>query len=501
ATLVEQGTVPAATFVDLTVSGCPAGASCSFSPTSRITPTNSTSLFIGTPPTIPPVTYPLPITATGGGTTKTTTMTLVVKNLEFALTAEPPTRTFPPFPSTTLFRSATLVEQGTVPVATFVDLTVSGCPTGASCVFSPSSRITPTNSTSLFVATPATIPAGSYPLTITRSEERRVGKASRTRVSKNPEKALTADPPTRTLLPCFTVDYAIPASLVNEGPMSALTFVDLTVSGCPTGASCVFSPSSRITPTNSTSLFVATPATIPAGSYPLTITRSEERRVGKASRTRVSKNPEKALTADPPTRTLLPCFTVDYAIPASLVNEGPMSALTFVDLTVSGCPTGASCVFSPSSRITPTNSTSLFVATPATIPAGSYPLTITATGGGTTKTTTVTLVVKNLRSEERRVGKARRLLPGFTPDYNITATLVEQGTIPAATHVAAYDSAWPLGSSRVFCRSSRITPTNSTSLFVTTPATIPAGSYPLTITATGGGTTKTTTVTLVVKNL
>src|SRR3989442_15474362 len=87
--------------------------------------------------------------------------------------------------------------------------------------------------------------------------------------------------------------------------------------------------------------------------------------------------------------------------------EGPP---TFVDLTVSGCPTGASCVFSPTSRITPTNSTSLFVTTPATIPAGSYPLTITATGGGTTKTPTVTLLGKNLefRPEERRAGKEGR---------------------------------------------------------------------------------------------
>src|SRR5256712_6795865 len=77
--------------------------------------------------------------------------------------------------------------------------------------------------------------------------------------------------------------------------------------------------------------------------------------------TPVVKNLEFALTADPPTRTVLPGFTIDYTITATLVEQGTFPAATFVDLTVSGCPTGASCSFYPTSRITPTNSTSLFV--------------------------------------------------------------------------------------------------------------------------------------------
>src|SRR3989442_8401898 len=107
--------------------------------------------------------------------------------------------------------------------------------------------------------------------------------------------------------------------------------------------------------------------------------------------------------------------------------EGPP---TFVDLTVSGCPTGASCVFSPTSRITPTNSTSLFVTTPATIPAGSYPLTVTATGGGTTKTTTVTLVVKDHGATPTAAPPTRAIRPGIPSFSTLSASPDEHTTEP-----------------------------------------------------------------------
>src|SRR5439155_1308219 len=194
------------------------------------------------------------------------------------------------------------------------------------------------------------------------------------------------------------------------------------------------------------------------------------------------------------TRGILPW----YSTSATLTAQGLEAPSTVVDLTVSGCPAGASCSFD-SRRIIPTVTTGMTVVV-GDVPAGSYPLTITATGGGTTKTTTVTLVVKNLEftlAGDRDTGA--KVPGGFAVSYAVTATLVEQGTIPASTFVDLTVSGCPAGASCSF-DSRRITPTVTTGMTVVV-GDVRAGSYPLTITATGGGTTKTTTVTLVVKNL
>src|SRR5207249_4111792 len=142
---------PASTDVAFTVSGCPTGASCGFSPT-HFTPTNSTSFSVFTRSEVRRVGNPLTITSTGGGTTKATTVTLVVKNLEFTLTADPTTQTILPGFATGYMATATLLDQATTPASTDVAFTVSGCPTGASCGFSPT-HFTPTNSTSFSVFT------------------------------------------------------------------------------------------------------------------------------------------------------------------------------------------------------------------------------------------------------------------------------------------------------------------------------------------------------------
>src|SRR5439155_208322 len=101
------------------------------------------------------------------------------------------------------------------------------------------------------------------------------------------------------------------------------------------------------------------------------------------------------------TQTILPGFETSYEVTATLVPGGTTPATTFVEPTVSGCPTGVSCFFNRSAIVpqNPPDSTSsatLIIRPAGSIAAGSYPLTITATGGGTTRTTTVTLVVTSL---------------------------------------------------------------------------------------------------------
>ena len=63
-----------------------------------------------------------------------------------------------------------------------------------------------------------------------------------------------------------------------------------------------------------------------------------------------------------------------------------------VTLSNSGCPSSATCSFSPSSG-NPTYTSTFSVATATSTPTGTYPINITGTGGGLTRTTVYTLNV------------------------------------------------------------------------------------------------------------
>src|SRR5207248_7767593 len=63
-----------------------------------------------------------------------------------------------------------------------------------------------------------------------------------------------------------------------------------------------------------------------------------------------------------------------------------------VSFSVSGLPQGASASFNPAS-ITGSGTSTMTVSTSASTPLGAYPLTITATSGNLTHTTSVSLVV------------------------------------------------------------------------------------------------------------
>ena len=80
--------------------------------------------------------------------------------------------------------------------------------------------------------------------------------------------------------------------------------------------------------------------------------------------------------------------SVSNTISATL-DSGSSQAVSF---TVSGLPTGATASFS-SASCSPACSTVLNISTTASTPAGSFPITVTSTGGGVTKTTSFTLTV------------------------------------------------------------------------------------------------------------
>jgi uncharacterized membrane protein len=129
--------------------------------------------------------------------------------------------------------------------------------------------------------------------------------------------------------------------------------------------------------------------------------------------------------------------------------------------------------------------------------SGSYNLTVTATGGGVTKTQPVSLTVLPP--------------PSFTLTLNATSATVERGGSTAIklsvaglngfqSAVALSLTGLPKGMTASFAPSSVAAPGTGTSTFTLSASTGAAvGSYNLTVTATGGGVTKTQPLAVKVK--
>ncbi len=164
-----------------------------------------------------------------------------------------------------------------------------------------------------------------------------------------------------------------------------------------------------------------------------------------------------------------------------------------------GLPTGASCGFSPVNG-NPTFSSALTITTTGATPVGSTTVTVTGTGGGVTRTTTFTLTV-NAPSFDFSLSATpgtQSVARGGSTTYAITVTL----TSGSASPVTLSASGLPAGVSASFSPASG-TPTFASTLTVSTSASAVPGTYPFTITATGGApaVTKTTIVSLTIRGL
>ena len=141
--------------------------------------------------------------------------------------------------------------------------------------------------------------------------------------------------------------------------------------------------------------------------------------------------------------------SVSNTISATL-DSGSSQAVSF---SVSGLPTGATASFS-SASCSPACSTVLNISTTASTPAGSFPITVTSTGGGVTKTTTFTLsCVVGINSGNADDYAQRRKLFGFSirgdanSDFR-SFDLLHHGRLNAHTVVMLYTGAMTLNQQR-----------------------------------------------------
>jgi uncharacterized membrane protein len=451
--------------VTLSISGLPTGASSSFTPNPA---TGSSTLTVSTGASTPAGTYPLTITGVSGSLTHTAAVSLTVNVPDFSLGAAPPSQTVAQGAS----GNYSVTINPTNGFASGVTLSISGLPTGATGSFTPNPA---TGSSTLTVSTGVSTPAGTYPLTITGVSGSLTHTAAISITVTVPDFSLSATPPSQTIVQGAPGNYSVTINPTN-GFSSA---VALSISGLPTGATGSFAPNPA---TGSATLSVATTASTPGGTYPLTITGVGGSLTHTAAISITVNVPDFSLGATPSSQTVVQGASANYSVTITPTN-GFSSGVTF---SLTGLPTGATGAFTPNPA---TGSATLSVATTASTPGGTYPLTITGVSGSLTHTATISITVNVPDFSLGATPPSQTVVQGGSANYGVTITPINSFTSAVTFSV----SGLPTGATGTFTPNPA---TGSSTLAVTTTAGTPVGTYPLTITGVSGSLTHTATVSL-----
>ena len=175
------------------------------------------------------------------------------------------------------------------------------------------------------------------------------------------------------------------------------------------------------------------------------------------------------------------------------VNGGFSGAIT---LSASGVPTGTTVSFSPNPIAAPGSGTStMTIVVGSNTPGGTYPITVTGNGGGVQQSTTVTLTVTSAPNFSVSASPSSLSVMQETQGTSTITVTVSNG-FNSSISLAA--SGMPSGTTVSFNPATLSAPGSGTSTMTITVGTSLQGTYPITITATGGGIHQTTTVNLTV---
>lgn len=373
-----------------------------------------------------------------------------------------------------------------------VTLSIAGAPTGVTTKLGATSIASPGSGSVALQITPSTAAQpGTYTLTVTGTGGGKTAIATITLTVPTPSFSLAASASSLTI-PTGSSSKLTVSSTPKNGFSSSLA---LSVTGLPAGVSGTFSPSTLPASSAAVSgtLTITVASTAKAGSYPFTITATGGGLTSTATATLTIPTPSFSLAASVSSVTITTGSSAKVTV-SSAPKNGFSSALA---LSVAGLPAGVSGAFSPATL--PASSAgvsgSLTITVASTATPGTYPFTITASGGGLTSTASATLTIPvpsvslsvNASSLSVQSGSSSKLTVTGTPQNGFKSSL------------ALSVSGLPSGASAAFSPSSlAVSATASSTLTISTSSSVQGGTYPLTITATGGGLTKTAAVTLTV---
>ena len=206
----------------------------------------------------------------------------------------------------------------------------------------------------------------------------------------------------------------------------------------------------------------------------------------------VSTTPTFSVSASPSTVTVLQKASGTTTI-TTTVGGGFNSAIT---LSASGAPAGVTVGFGTNPIAAPGSGSSLVTFTVGTTTAGSYPITISATGGGITNTTVVTLVVTTPSSGAFTVAVSPTSGTMSTGEsaYAVITTTVSGGF---SGTISLSASGMPSGVTVSYSPAS-ITGAGTAHMNITVARNVTHGTYTLTTTATSGSTSHTAVLNLTI---
>jgi hypothetical protein len=443
--------------VVLSVSGLPVGATAIFSPT-NLSGSGSSVFGVAISSNTPGGTYTLTITGTGGGLTRSTTVTFGVPG--FLFSATPASQNVATNGSTSYYAGLAYTNgyNGNI------NLSVSGLPAGAAANFSPTAVSSSSNSTLTVAASPA-MPPGIYPLTITATDGSFVQTAA---VSLNVFTfSVSSIPGAQTMTTSAGINYDITVA----GTAGVSNVVALSVSGLPANATASFLPAALVG-SGKTTLSIGTALNTPPGNYTVTISGVSG---GMTNSTTVGLTvTDFGIAATPAAATVVAGSGTNFTTMINAIN----GFADEVDFSVSGVPPGATAGFGPT-FVDGSGTTTLSMATSTNTPAGNYVLTITGTDGTLTHSTNVTLKVAGFALVSSPT--SRTVTSGGSASFTETITVTNGFNNSILLAVGGL----PAGANASFS-SSNFTGSAAVTLSVTTSNNTPAGVYPLAVTATSG---------------
>ena len=202
------------------------------------------------------------------------------------------------------------------------------------------------------------------------------------RVAATPDFSLSATPSSQTVPPGSPTSYS-----VNVTPSNGFSgTVSFSVGGLPAGTTATFNPSS-VSGSGSSTLAITNSSSTPTGTYTLTITGTSGALTHTAQVTLVVA--DFSVSISPSSQTVSRGSKTSYTVTVSRL--GPFSSQ--VTFGVSGLPTRTSAAFNPTS-VVGSGSSTLTVSVKKPAAAGTYVLTVSATGGGITHSVNANLVIK-----------------------------------------------------------------------------------------------------------
>ena len=314
--------------------------------------------------------------------------------------------------------------------------------------------------------------------------------------SPEPDYALSESPNSLTVVAGGSSATALLTTKISGGFNNS---VALAAAGAPAGISISFSPVTIAAPGSGTSTLTISASPLTAvGTYPIVISGfgGGDTHPVVLSVTVTSGGPATLSVSAAPSSLTLAQGTSGSSTITTTIGGSFNSA---VSLSATGAPSGTTVAFNPSSIPAPGGGTSaMTISVGVTTPIGTYPITVTANGGGLAPTTTVSLTVTSQQHSSLTISaapSALSLAQGAQGTSVITAT--GGGGFNSAVSLSA--TGVPTGTSVGFNPSTIPAPGSGTSaMSIQVGSTTNLGTYPITITATGGGLTATATLTLTV---